>query len=55
MGYVDKDGNNLKKYRHSCQPIMKSWGIGEGVPPLTSDPENPIKIFAEYETDEEED
>ena len=55
MGYIDKDGNNLKKYRHSCQPIMKSWGIGEGVPPLTSDPENPIKVFAEYETDEEED
>lgn len=52
MGYVNKDGKKLKKCPISCQPVMKSWGIGEGRPPLTSDPENPIKMFAEYETDD---
>lgn len=54
MGYVNKDGKPLKKKGHSCQPIMKSWGIGKGIPPLTTDPENPIKVFAEYETDNKE-
>lgn len=53
MGYVNKDKKPLKK---CCgQPIMKSWGIGDGRPPLTSDPENPIKMFAEYEVDTEKD
>lgn len=54
MGYKNKDGKLLKKKGHSCQPIMRSWGIGKGRPPLTSDPENPIKIFAEYETEDED-
>lgn len=54
MGYVNKDGKPLKKRGHSCQPAIKSWGIGEGRPPLTSDPENPIKMFAEYETEDED-
>lgn len=35
------------------QPKMKSWGIGKGVPPLTDDPENPIKPFATYEMEDE--
>lgn len=52
MGYVNKDKKPLKK---CCeQPIIKSWGIGEGRPPLTTDPENPIKVFAEYEVDTDE-
>lgn len=42
---MGKDKNSGK----NCPPKMKSWGIGEGVPPLTTDPENPIKPFAEYE------
>lgn len=53
MGYVNKDGKPLKKIKGTCQPVMTSWGIGEGIPPLTSDPENPIKPFAEYETDDD--
>lgn len=53
MGYINKDGKRLKKTKNTCQPIIKTWGIGEGRPPLTDDPENPIKIFAEYEVDEE--
>ena len=52
MGYVNK---NKKPLKQCCgQPVMKSWGIGEGIPPLTSDPENPIKMFAEYETTDED-
>lgn len=54
MGYFNKDGKPLKKRKGSCQPVIKSWGIGEGRPPLTTDPENPIKVFAEYETDDKE-
>lgn len=54
MGYMNVNGKPIKKRKHSCQPVMKSWGIGEGRPPLTDDPENPIKVFAEYETDTEE-
>lgn len=53
MGYINNEGKPLKKKRHSCQPVMTSWGIGEGRPPLTDDPENPIKVFAEYQVDEE--
>lgn len=52
MGYVNADRKPIKKCPISGQPIMKSWGLGEGRPPLTSDPENPIKMFADYETDE---
>lgn len=37
---------------HSGQPKMTSWGIGKGVPPLTDDPENPLKPFAEYEMED---
>ena len=55
MGYYTKDRKPIKKCPISNQPIMKSWGIGEGRPPLTSDPENPIKLFAEYETDDRKD
>ena len=51
MGYVNKNGKPIKKNHSTCQPVMKSWGLGEGRPPLTSDPENPIKMFAEYEED----
>lgn len=54
MGYINKEGKPLKKKGHSCQPVMKSWGLGEGRPPLTTDPENPIKMFADYEVDAEE-
>lgn len=54
MGYLNKDGKPIKKKPHSNQPVMKSWGLGEGRPPLTDDPENPIKPFAEYETDTEQ-
>lgn len=43
---------NLKKCSETGLPIMKKWGIGEGVPPLTSDPENPIKPFASYEEED---
>ena len=32
---------------------MKSWGIGTGVPPLTDDPENPLKPFATYEMEDD--
>ena len=52
MGYYTKDKKPIKKCPISGQPIIKSWGLGEGRPPLTSDPENPIKMFAEYETDD---
>ena len=38
-----------------CPPKMVSWGIGQGVPPLTTDPENPFKPFATYQTDEDKD
>lgn len=55
MGYVNKDRKPIKKCHNSNQPIMKSWGIGEGRPPLTTDPENPIKMFADYEVDTEKD
>lgn len=55
MGYINKDGKRLKKRPMSCQPIMTSWGLGEGRPPLTDDPENPIRMFAEYEVDTEQD
>lgn len=53
MGYLNKDGKPIKKVPGTCQPVMTSWGISEGRPPLTTDPENPIKPFAEYESDEE--
>lgn len=52
MDYVNKDRKPLKKCPISGQPIMKSWGIGEGRLPFTDDPENPIKAFAEYETED---
>lgn len=55
MGYINKDGKRLKKRPMSCQPVMTSWGIGEGRPPLTDDPENPIKPFAEYEVENDKD
>lgn len=51
MSYYTKDKKKIKTCPDSGQPIMKSWGIGEGRLPLTSDPENPIKMFAEYEVD----
>lgn len=35
-------------------PKIKSWGIGEGRTPLTEDPENPVKPFAEYEKENDE-
>lgn len=53
MGYINKDGKPIKKDTCSGQPVIRSWGLGEGRPPLTSDPENPIKPFAEYESEEE--
>ena len=37
-----------------CKEPIK-WGIGEGRLPLTSDPENPNKFFAEYEDKTTED
>lgn len=49
MRYMSTNGKPLKKRGNSCQPVMSSWGIGEGIPPLTDDPENPIKPFATYE------
>lgn len=49
--WKNKDGTPLKECKNSGKPIMKSWGIGEGNLPLTDDPENPIKPFAEYETE----
>lgn len=52
MGYIDKDGKPIKKCPITGRPIMKSWGLGEGKQPLTDDPENPIKMFADYETEE---
>lgn len=55
MGYVNKNGKPIKKCPISHQPVMKSWGLGEGRPPLTTDPENPIKMFADYETDDNKD
>lgn len=55
MEYINKDGKPIKKRAASCQPVMKSWGLGEGRPPLTDDPENPIKPFAEYETEDKKD
>lgn len=55
MGYFTPDRKPIKKCPISKQPIIKSWGIGEGRPPLTSDPENPIKMFADYEVDTEKD
>ena len=55
MGYLNKDGKRLKKRPMSCQPVMTSWGLGEGRPPLTDDPENPIKPFAEYAVDNDKD
>ena len=51
MGYYNKDMKPLKKCPISNRPIIKSWGIGEGKEPFTSDPENPIKVFADYEVD----
>ena len=54
MGYINTDGKSIKKKKHSCQPIMRSWGIGEGRPPLTDDPENPIKPFASYESERDD-
>lgn len=54
MSYYNEHRKRLKKCPKSNQPVMKSWGIGEGRPPLTTDPENPIKVFAEYEVDTEE-
>lgn len=53
MGYFTPDKKPIKKCPISNQPVIKSWGLGEGRPPLTSDPENPIKMFAEYEVDTE--
>ena len=53
MGYITSDKKPIKKCPISNQPIIKSWGLGEGRPPLTTDPENPIKIFAAYEVDTE--
>lgn len=55
MGYFTPDKKPIKKCPISNQPVMKSWGLGEGRPPLTSDPENPIKPFAEYETEDKKD
>lgn len=55
MDWTNEKKKPLKKVKGSCQPIMTSWGIGEGRPPLTSDPENPIKPFASYEADDKED
>ena len=55
MSYRNKEGKPIKKCPISKQPIMKSWGIGEGRLPLTTDPENPIKMFADYEVDTEKD
>lgn len=49
--YYTKDKKKIKTCPKSGQPIMKSWGIGEGRLPLTDDPENPIKMFADYEVD----
>lgn len=43
----------VKRCPHSGQPKMKSWGIGTGVPPLTDDPENPLKPFATYEMEDD--
>lgn len=42
----------VKRCPITGQPEMKSWGIGRGIPPLTDDPENPLKPFAEYEMEE---
>lgn len=53
MGYFTPDRKPIKKCPISNQPIIKSWGLGEGRPPLTTDPENPIKMFAAYEVDTE--
>lgn len=44
----------IKRCPYSGQPEMKSWGIGKGTPPLTDDPENPLKPFAEYEMEDED-
>lgn len=44
----------VKRCPHSGQPEIKSWGIGKGTPPLTDDPENPLKPFAEYEMEDED-
>lgn len=35
----------------NCKKI-KSWGIGEGRLPITTDPENLFKPFAEYEQED---
>lgn len=44
-----KDGKGKAKIcPKTGQPEMVKWGIGDGTPPLTTDPENPIKPFATY-------
>lgn len=45
MSFIKTMSTNM----NNCRPKMKNWGIGEGRKPLTDDPENPFKPFAEYE------
>ena len=33
---------------------MQSWGLGDGRPPLTTDPENHFKPFAVYKDDDDD-
>lgn len=39
----------------TTRPAMKSWGIGRGELPLTTDPENPFKFLATYDGDDDAD
>ena len=42
----------IKKGENCDGTDMTSWGIGDGRPPFTSDPENPMKPFAHYKGEE---
>lgn len=44
--------NKVKVCPQTGLPKMTGWGISGGIPPLTSDPENPYKPFANYEMED---
>lgn len=48
MKPCDKRPGKVKLNPRTHLPEMTSWGLGTGIPPLTTDPENPIKPFADY-------
>lgn len=47
-GKDKRKGERAKICHRTGQPIMTGWGISEGRPPLTTDPENPFKPFGRY-------